>query len=302
MKLSATIICRNEENHILECLASLTGVDEIVVCDTGSSDQTVGLVRDLNDPRVTLTFFPWEDHFARARNAALASATGDWCIVIDADEVLAPGTVSALRKAIKSNPQAKTFHFECRAKSNPNYRHSMVRAHRRTPDVYWRGRVHEALSWDDRVKAEGAVLVYGYSTAHNQDPDRVLRLLQMDYDESRKTGNTPEYRTLYYLGREWFYRREWAKAIEIFTERVALVGFRSENADAWLYLARCYWAISQGDAARDAVLKSLLMVPDCREAMEFMAEISYEEQAIVWKRHASCARNTGVLFVRSLVA
>ena len=302
MKISATIICKNEQDHILDCLKSLDGIDEIVVCDTGSTDETLSLVNSLNDERIRLAYFPWEDHFANARNAALAHATGDWCIFIDADEELGPGAVAALRKAVRENPTAQTFRFKCIAKSDPKHVHGMVRAHLRTPEIYWEGRIHETLTRDDRVLAPNASLFYGYSTAHANDPDRALRLLQIDYDEQSSTPSGPTGRTLYYLAREWYYREDWAKAAELFEDRAQFVGYRPECGDALLYLARCYWQMQQGEKAREAAVRSLLMTPDCRETYEFLAEMSYPEQASVWNRVALAATNTNVLFVRSPIS
>jgi glycosyltransferase involved in cell wall biosynthesis len=304
MKLSATIICKNERDHIADCIQSLRGMDEIIVCDTGSTDSTQNIVHGLAEGGwpLRLTHFPWTDHFADARNAALDHATGDWCIVIDADETLAPGTVDALRVAIRENPQVSTLRFRCVAKSCPSHVHEMVRAHRRCPEIRWVGRIHEALNRDDQVTAPGATLIYGYSTAHALDPDRALRLLQLDFDEQALTPEGPSGRTLYYLAREWYYRKEWGKAAGLFQARTQFVGFRPECADAYLYLARCRWEMQQGDAARAAALKSLLMAPDCRETYLFLAEMSFPEQAEVWRRIAEGARNTGVLFVRSPVA
>lgn len=299
MKISATIICKNEADHILDCIQSLCDVDEIIVCDTGSTDNTLLLVNSLNDERIRLAYYEWGDHFANARNAALDLATGDWCIVIDADEMLTTGTIPALKKAVRENPTAQTFRFKCVAKNCPSNVHEMVRAHRRSPDIYWTGRVHEALNRDDHVLANGTTLVYGYSTAHAKDPDRALRLLQIDYDEQLATPSGPTSRTLYYLAREWYYRKEWAKAAELFEARAHSIGYRAECGDALLYLARCYWQMRQGDKAREAAARSLLMVPDCRETYEFLAEMSFPEQATVWNRIALAATNTGVLFVRS---
>lgn len=302
MKISATIICKNEQDHILDCLRSLDGIDEIIVCDTGSADNTLALVNSLNDERIRLAYFPWEDHFANARNAALAHATGDWCIFIDADEELVPGTVESLRKEIRKNPTAQTFRFKCIAKNSPNNVHEMVRAHRRSPDIYWTGRIHETVNRDDQVLANGTTLVYGYSTAHAKDPDRALRLLQMDFEEQSATSAGPSGRTLYYLAREWYYREQWEKAAELFEARSQFVGHRAECGDALLYLARCLWQLQEGDRARMAAVKSLIMVPDCRETYEFLAEMSFPEQATAWNRIANGAQNTGVLFVRSPVA
>lgn len=292
MNISATIICKNEAGHIEECLASLTDVDQIVLCDTGSTDDTIAIAKRVR-PDLTLTHFPWVDHFAEARNAALDAATGDWCLIIDCDEIVAPGTIESLRSAIESNPAVNTLRFLCQAKGDPSKQHYMVRAHKRTPGLRWRGRVHEALTGDSLIIAGGCLLEYGYSTAHNADPDRTLRLLKLDHAE-----NESDPRTLYYLAREWMYRNDYHAAIPLLKKRVSSVGFRSECADAWLYLARCYWQTQQGDRAREACCNSLLLVPECKEALLFMAEMSFPEQAVTWNRFAESATNAGCLFIR----
>lgn len=293
MKITATIICKNEADHIEECLGSLTEVDQIVLCDTGSTDDTISIAQRVR-PDLILVTHKWNDHFADARNAALSAADGDWCLIIDCDETILPGTITALETATYANPGAKTLRFLCQAKGDPSKQHYMVRAHARVPSVWWKGRVHEALTDDSHVVAQGCVLEYGYSTAHHADPDRALRLLRMDHEE-----RPDDPRTLYYLSREYFYRKDYETAIPLLLRRVATLGFRAECADAWLYLARCYWATMQGDQARSAVLGSLLLAPDCKESLLFMAEISFPEQAKVWNRFAEVATNEGCLFVRS---
>lgn len=88
MRLSAALIVRNESRFIDACLLSLVGqVDEIVVVDTGSTDDTVERVGRY--PAI-LSHFRWCDDFAAARNAAIDRATGDWILYIDADERLRP--------------------------------------------------------------------------------------------------------------------------------------------------------------------------------------------------------------------
>lgn len=296
--ISATIIAKNEETCILECLDSVSEADEIVVYDTGSTDQTKDLVRSFNHPNVKLVDGVWDDHFAKARNAALDEATGDWCLIIDCDEVVEPGTIQALKNQIGELQEGQaTLRFECRPKTGEGVHH-MVRAHARLPYIRWEGRVHEALNVDDRILCPGAVLRYGYSPAHNQDPDRVLRLLLKDVFDCSMRGVDTGTRTLYYLGREYWYRSQFRKAAEVFEQRVQNVGLRSECADAWIYLARCYWQMGEGDKAREAVLKSLLLAPDCKEAHLLMAELSFPEEAEVWTRLASSATNKNVLFVR----
>lgn len=293
MKIVATIICKNEADHIVDCLRSIEEVDQVVFCDTGSVDDTIALAQSVR-PDLILVQRPWTDHFAEARNAAMDEVNyDDWCLIIDCDETLAPGTIESLRAAIESNRAVNTLRFLCQAKGDPGKQHYMVRAHKRTPEIRWRGRVHEALTEDSHVIAGGCLLEYGYSTAHHTDPDRVLRLLKMDHEE-----NPDDHRTLYYLAREWMYRNDYHAAIPLLQKRVSSLGFRAECSDAWLYLARCYWMTQQGDRAREAVFSSLLLIPDCKEALLFMAEISFPEQAKTWNKYAQVATNEGCLFVR----
>ncbi|MCS7082527.1 MAG: glycosyltransferase family 2 protein [Bacteroidetes bacterium] len=87
-RVSLAMITRNEEAHLPEALRSVEGVvDEIVIVDTGSTDRTLEIARAFG---ARLLSVPWEDHFARARNAALAHITGDWLLWMDADERLVP--------------------------------------------------------------------------------------------------------------------------------------------------------------------------------------------------------------------
>lgn len=88
MLLSAALIVRDEERVLQDCLDSLDGVvDEVVVVDTGSVDGTAALARGAG---AQVYEHPWEGDFARARNAALDRARGEWILYIDADERLRP--------------------------------------------------------------------------------------------------------------------------------------------------------------------------------------------------------------------
>jgi cytochrome c-type biogenesis protein CcmH/NrfG len=96
--LSAAMIVRDEAAHLSACLASIrTLVDEIVVVDTGSSDETVSIARSFG-ARVRL--HPWQGSFAEARNVALDMARGRWILYIDADERLRPCSVELARARI----------------------------------------------------------------------------------------------------------------------------------------------------------------------------------------------------------
>jgi hypothetical protein len=83
--VSAVLIVKNEEAVLEECLASVAWADEIVVYDTGSTDGTVEIARRYTDLVVEGY---WDQDFGGARNRALAYATGDWVLSVDADELV----------------------------------------------------------------------------------------------------------------------------------------------------------------------------------------------------------------------
>jgi len=96
--LSAVILTRNSAAHLEEVLAALAWCDEVVVFDTGSTDDTMSIAQ--RHPNVQLyqleTDFPG---FGRARQQAVALARHDWILSIDSDEVVSPdlaGEIAAL--------------------------------------------------------------------------------------------------------------------------------------------------------------------------------------------------------------
>lgn len=86
--VSLCVIARDEEATIGSTIKSVLAlVDEVVVVDTGSQDNT-RIIAEGYGARVVDV--PWEDDFSAARNAALEEAVGDWVLVLDADEYLQP--------------------------------------------------------------------------------------------------------------------------------------------------------------------------------------------------------------------
>jgi glycosyltransferase involved in cell wall biosynthesis len=99
MKLSFCMIVKNEAENLPRCLESVkAAVDELIVLDTGSTDETVAIAQSFG---AQVHHFPWNNSFADARNEALKYVTGDWILVLDADEVLIPKIIPTLRQAIQ---------------------------------------------------------------------------------------------------------------------------------------------------------------------------------------------------------
>ncbi len=149
MGLSLAMIVKNEAARLPRCLSSVKNVvDELVIVDTGSSDDTVAIAQSFG---ATVYPWTWTDDFAAARNYGLAQTHGDWILVLDADEVLIPDCVPALERLLKQpNCLAVTLlREEVGAAQSP---YSLVsRLFRRHPDLYFQRPFHELI--DDSVAA-----------------------------------------------------------------------------------------------------------------------------------------------------
>jgi glycosyltransferase involved in cell wall biosynthesis len=98
VQLSLCMIVKNEAHQLRRCLDSVQElVDQVVVLDTGSTDETVAIAQEY---RAQVERFEWNDDFSAARNASLQYATGDWVLVLDADEELVTAQIPAIRQTI----------------------------------------------------------------------------------------------------------------------------------------------------------------------------------------------------------
>lgn len=170
--VSACLIARDEQSSIGRCLASLSGlVDEIVVGDTGSTDATVEVATAAGAKVVALS---WEDHFARARNAALQHCRGRWILWIDADEEWT-GDSAALRRYLLADPPADAALVSITNLMGHGVEskttHPAARVFRR--GLRFEGRVHEQV-----VRPDGAAVVAppfeGATILHHGYEDEVL--------------------------------------------------------------------------------------------------------------------------------
>jgi tetratricopeptide (TPR) repeat protein len=154
----------------------------------------------------------------------------------------------------------------------------------------WSGKVHETISPKAGEFLE-AQITYGYSPAHDLDPDIDMRILE--------GIERPDPRDLYYLAREYYYRNRWQDAIDKINEYLAVSIWKPERADAYLMAARCYWQSNRGDQAREHCLQALNINAHFKEALVFMGEISWPDNRMMWWKMSEFADNREVLFIRN---
>ena len=143
-KLSLCMIVRNEAANLSGALDSVVSVvDEVVIADTGSTDGGLAIARERAHRLIQV---PWQDDFSLARNAALESASGDWILILDADERLRQGSDKTLRQAISTSDllacRLHLFNHLDDNKTNDDY---ILRLFRRLPELRYTGRIHEQI-------------------------------------------------------------------------------------------------------------------------------------------------------------
>lgn len=142
-QVSLCMIVRDEAELLPRCLASVQGqVDELIVLDTGSRDRTPEIAADAG---AKLLHTDWADDFSAARNQAIAAATGDWILVLDADEELIPEAWAELRSQL-DQPEALAFTIlreETQAGQVPYSR--LSRLFRNRPEIRFQRPYHELV-------------------------------------------------------------------------------------------------------------------------------------------------------------
>lgn len=196
--LSLCMIVRDEAWILDECLAAARrGVDEIVVVDTGSVDDTRRIAGRYAD---RLLDFTWCEDFAAARNVSLAAAGGEWILVLDADERIAEADYPRLREAMAA-PERDGYYL-------PQYNYGndplawgwrpvtdqgadaggfegytvnpILRLFRRCEDIRYEGRIHEIVDGTIKPQRRGSLEVplHHYIDAN---PDRPRRARSRRY-------------------------------------------------------------------------------------------------------------------------
>ncbi len=106
--LSAIVITLNEERNIGPCLDALGWADEVIVVDAGSTDRTPAIARERGANVIEVA---WKG-YGHARNAALDIATGEWVLVVDADERVSVGLAAEIGQIVSSPARAATAVYE----------------------------------------------------------------------------------------------------------------------------------------------------------------------------------------------
>ncbi|RCX21044.1 glycosyl transferase family 2 [Anaerobacterium chartisolvens] len=260
MKISLCMIVKDEERYIRQCLESaLPLVDEAVIVDTGSTDGTLDILDKSFGDRVRVIRHEWKEDFSEARNKALENATGDWILVLDADE-----KISFERKELfdimdkEGDSGLKIPFYNFFSNGMVEFAIGMIRLFKRRPGVCYAGAIHEQLTLNgERMKFKildskvCRIFHYGYLGKVMDDKDKIARNLSMIEEELKKAPDNPF--NWYNMGIMEMVRKRYDPAIECFLESHKLCkGVRYNFVENIVVkLAECMLALNRHSACRE---------------------------------------------------
>lgn len=193
-KISVCIIVKNEENNLKKCLLALNKFPfEVVVVDTGSTDDTVRIARDYTDQVYN---FVWCDDFSAAKNFAISKASNDMVLILDSDEYLEPmkeRDITDFLKMAAENPQKvgrikrRNFFSECGERRESVEWINRVFSKSR---FHYEGCIHEQVKAFDHAPYETyltelTITHSGYDLSPEQKKEKAkrnIKLLQKELD------------------------------------------------------------------------------------------------------------------------
>lgn len=214
--ISLVMITKNEEKNIKRCLDSVAGsVDEMIVVDTGSTDHTKEIARNCG---AIVYDYEWTNDFSAARNFGLCKATGDWILVLDADEYLINNCKVAIQNHIKKGNYIGRICIKSKFESNGEVKVSVAYVSRLFPKgINFEGRIHEQLKSEfPRIIVPIEVLHDGYYLT-----DKTKRNISLLAKELAENPDDPYF--LYQIGKEYRNCKDLKKANEYFLKSYSVI-------------------------------------------------------------------------------
>jgi tetratricopeptide (TPR) repeat protein len=220
-RLSLCMIMRDEEEHLARCLRSVQGVaDEVVIVDTGSTDRSVRIAESFG---ARVLHEAWRGDFAAPRNTSIDAATGDWILVLDADEELVDG--AALLPLLEDEGLEgyclREVNFIGEEVGVEAVVNSAFRLFRNRPEYRYDGALHEQIM--GRVDPQGGVTTrfcgveihhYGYLEPTQRAKEKASRNMEIVLREVE--AKPRDSFTLFNAGVEYQRIAEDEKALELF--------------------------------------------------------------------------------------
>jgi glycosyltransferase involved in cell wall biosynthesis len=281
IKLSACMMAKNEADNIERCLRSLVGVvDEIILVDTGSTDETMEIAKKYG---AKIYEHPWSNNFSIHRNQSIGYATGDWILIIDCDEEL-DGKILEIKRVI----EALKDKFNAIAIPVHDYESGRVKMQFNSARLFKRDKVHYENSVHNQPKygntnaalfKDIVIKHYGYDLSAEKmalKRKRTIGLL-----EERLAKDAEDYPCHFYLSQIYGCTGEVKKVKECAMKYLEYSDKPDFNTSIYYTLLQCL-QITGGynKTYYDLLLEAKKRLPDCIDIC-FAALRYYEKNSFV---------------------
>ena len=274
MKIAVYSIALNEQQFVRRWYESAKEADYLLIADTGSTDNTKEIAKELGINVVEISIKPWR--FDDARNASLAviPADIDYCIALDLDEVLVEGWRQEMETLANTNITRPRYHYtwNWNEDGSPGLQYGGDKIHARH-GYRWKHPVHEVLQADRIEEKQSWLKLKIHHHADNTKPrSQYLPLLAQSVLE-----DPTDDRNAFYYARELFFHGKIEAAKSEFKRHLSLpkAVWKPERAASMRYLAKLS---SEYLEVEEWLKKAVDEAPDRREAYVELAKLYYENQ------------------------
>lgn len=203
MKISVVINTRNEEKNIERCLMSVKWADEIIVVDMESTDKTTEIAKKFG---AKIFSFPNVGYVEPARNFAIEKSSGDWILIIDADEVVSHNLANKLQEIANSSEAVdycrlprKNLIFGGWIKCTDLWPDYLIRFFKKG-SVVWKNEIHsipevKGRGLDLEPREEWSIIHYSHESL-DKYWEKMFRYTATQADERAKRGYKFDWRDL----------------------------------------------------------------------------------------------------------
>lgn len=277
MKITVYAISRNEAKFAARWAESMREADEVVVLDTGSTDDTVRILTDSGVRVESANIDPWRFDVARNESLKLVPADTDVCVCTDIDEVFDPGWRAALEKAWTPGAVQGKYRYiwSHSPDGKPGVEFYAEKIHALN-GFRWVNPVHEVLACS--LPARKVATLAGV-TLHHYPDDTKSRAAYLPLLELAVKEDPTNDRNSHYLGREYCFRGRYDEAISELRRHLSLktATWADERAASMRYIARSCLALNRRDEAVGWYLRAVAEAPGVREAAVELGKTLYDD-------------------------
>lgn len=281
--LSVCMIVKNEEENLRRLLPLLKDViDELIIIDTGSTDNTKEVALEYT---TNVYDFPWCDDFSAARNESLKYATKDYILWMDADDIISKQDIARLKFHLQKNPNTAVFVTLIDRRPNKEFQSIQLRVFPNVKGVKFVGKVHEQVSFsieDLGIKYSHCavpIIHLGYNSEENVHKKLERNILILEKEIS---SNSNDFLSNLHLAKTYLGVGKIDKAVPYSKKALELVeniDISKENA-FMAYMTECTVLSVKGHIKEALALmeKAKVLFPDNKILKLTLSEMYFREK------------------------